>query len=135
VSAICGLIGSVAYLLAAISILLGRHAGAITFGDGLVHVIDAEIIYPFERALINDGSDSAPTTAKVVTAAEIGTNLTSSSRTLRAFEASIVDRSGCLIRVSTEFLGSPEVYIAGGVGLAFLAQRGLKTITRIRQVY
>jgi hypothetical protein len=71
VSGIRGLTSSLVYLLAAVSILLGVQAAAITFDDGLVHVIDAGNSYPFESVFVADGPGPSITGLWLVDGGEI----------------------------------------------------------------
>ena len=46
--------------------ILGTDAAAITFDDGLVHVIDAGNSFPLEDVIVQDGPSGATTTVSVV---------------------------------------------------------------------
>jgi hypothetical protein len=66
---------------------LASGAQAITFDDGLVHVIDAGNSYPFEGVEVHDGPGASSTTVEFLDGGEIGSGLL-------AFDSSIVRMSG-----------------------------------------
>ena len=61
---------------------------AITFADGIVHVIDSSNSFPFE---VLDGPGPSTTTVEIVAGGEIGTGINGD---LQLFDSSIVIMSG-----------------------------------------
>jgi hypothetical protein len=59
-------------IFAAALLILGTDAAAITFDDGLVHVIDAGNSFPSESVTVQDGPGAATTTVTMVDG-EVGT--------------------------------------------------------------
>ena len=54
--------------------LLPVAAQAVTFADGLVHVIDAANSYPFDQVIVDDGPGASTTTVNVLAGGQIGTS-------------------------------------------------------------
>jgi hypothetical protein len=61
-----GLAASFTRIFAAALFILGTDAAAITFDDGLVHVIDAANSFPFESVEAIDSASGDLTTVNVV---------------------------------------------------------------------
>jgi hypothetical protein len=64
---------TLALLLAALVLVLGTSANAITFADGQPHVIDAANSYPNDSIYVLAGPGSAATTVTVVDRGQAGT--------------------------------------------------------------
>jgi hypothetical protein len=129
VSGMRGLTASFAYLFAAASIFLGAQATAITFDDGLIHVIDAGNSFPFDQVLVEDGPGSTPTTVNVVAGGEVATLIPGGAPGLRAFENSIINVSGAVIGVNLDALNNSVVNISGGLIERTLQVSGTSTAT------
>ena len=80
-----------ACLVATSVLVLGTEARAVVFDDGMVHLIDAGNSFPFEGAIVRDGSGAASTSVQLVDGGEIGTEVEGD---LEAFENSVVNISG-----------------------------------------
>ncbi len=89
------LTASFACLIAAASVLVGAEAAAITFDDGLVHVIDAGNSYPFDLLFVENSLEGAPTTVDVVAGGEIATQFVSGDSFIRG--TSVLNLSGGFI--------------------------------------
>ena len=98
-----GLAASFTRIAAAALFILGTDAGAVTFDDGLVHVIDAGNSYPFEQVLVYDGPGASSTTAELLDGGEIGSGLL-------AFDSSIVRMSGGVITGNLVAQDSSEIF-------------------------
>ena len=66
-------------------------AAAITFDDGLTHVIDSANSYPLESVTVLDGAAASTTTVDVVSGGEVGTEV---SGRIEAFGSSLVQITG-----------------------------------------
>jgi hypothetical protein len=77
-------------LLAAL-LVMTAPAGAITFDDGLVHVIDTGNSFPFEDVDVFDGPGDTPTTVNVIVGGQIATL---GGARLDARDSSIISVSG-----------------------------------------
>ena len=54
-------------------LLIPITATAVTFADGLTHIIDASNSFPFEGVRVYDGPGGATTTVNIVPGGEVGT--------------------------------------------------------------
>jgi hypothetical protein len=109
------LAGLLARIFAVALFVVGADAAAITFDDGLVHVIDAGNSYPFDKVYVYDGPSSIATTVEVVTDGEVGTLLPGFPHSIQAFENSIINIYGGRVGWSMEVNGSSVVNISGGL--------------------
>jgi hypothetical protein len=91
-----------------VPLTLASGAQAVTFDDGLVHVIDAGNSYPFDLITVQDGPGSIPTTVNILSGGEVATQVVSGNSFIS--ENSILNLSGGLI-------GSPNV---PGTGSTFV---------------
>jgi hypothetical protein len=98
------LTASFAYLFAAASILLGAQAAAITFDDGLVHVIDAGNSYPSELIFVSDGPGNEPTIVNVLSGGEIATESVSGNSVISGKSVLTKEYESCLTRLHDERL-------------------------------
>ena len=62
-------------LLIALVVLTPSVAGAVTFDDGMVHIIDVNNSFPFEIVEVGDGPGGQPTTLIVTVGGEVGRDL------------------------------------------------------------
>lgn len=86
-------------------------AGAITFDDGMVHVIDAGNSYPLENVFVFNSTTGAATTVNLVEGGAIGSELF--NQRLELHEDSIGNITGGLVwRVTAE--DSASLFISGG---------------------
>jgi len=88
--------------------LLTAPAGAVTFDDGLVHVIDAANSFPFDRVEVRDGPGGATTTVEILPGGQIGTDGIDGG--LNALGSSVVNMSGGSIEWSAVFIRSNSVF-------------------------
>ena len=96
-----------------LGILFGvSSAHAVTFDDGLLHVIDAANSYRAEDVLVLDGPSGATTTIHLVTGGEIGTI---SDDSLRLEEHSFVEISGGTIGQTLRLGDFSQAVISSGL--------------------
>jgi hypothetical protein len=112
VSTFRGLTSSLTCLFAAASILLGAQAAAITFDDGLVHVIDAGNSYPFAAVTLDNGPSSTSSGIDVVPGGDVGTSVPAD---LRALSHPFVNATGGEMGTSVVLEQDSEAPVSGGM--------------------
>jgi hypothetical protein len=105
------LAASLIRIFPAVLFILGTDAAAITFDDGLVHVIDAGNSFPAESVQVSDGPGNSSTTLSIIAGGEIGTVAPGQ---LVALENSIVSMSGGIIGGSLQLSNQAQASLSGG---------------------
>jgi probable HAF family extracellular repeat protein len=105
-------------LFAALS--LSSATKAVTFDDGLVHVIDAANSFPFEPADVRDGPGSTPTTLQIVDGGEISTIAGLDST---VWDTSILQMSGGEIGKDVIFRDAAQGTFTGGTAERLVANQ------------
>ena len=95
----------------AVALHVGTTARAVTFADGLVHVIDASNSYPLESVTVLDGPGDSTTRVNLVPGGQVAT---SGGGALVARERSVVDVSGGTIGGFLSYTDSSSGAISGG---------------------
>ena len=102
-----GLTASFTRIFAVVLLALGTDAAAVTFDDGLVHVIDAGNSFPLECVIVDDGPLGETTTLNALPGGEIGTL---SCGSLTANGTSEINMLGGLVPVLRLFGNSTLFY-------------------------
>jgi hypothetical protein len=113
-------------LLLAFSI--AESATAVTFADGLVHVLDASNSFPFEEVVVDDGPGGEVTTVNVLEGARVGApgmrvlghsvvNISGGFVEGAAFTAGLLATDAARVRISGGVVGSQGVDLRGSATL------------------
>ena len=97
---------SVGCVFAAVS--FGSAARAVTFDDGLVHVIDAGNSFPFEGVTVDDGPGGAPTMLNIVPGGYVGFYVKASGN-------SQVNMSGGEVGTALQIFNDSQLEFSGGI--------------------
>jgi hypothetical protein len=94
-------------IFASASFILGTDAAAITFDDGLVHVIDAGNNYPFEGVIVKDGPGPSSTTVILAEGGEVG-------GTLQILDTSFANVTGGTVDSDMTIEGQSSAIVSSG---------------------
>jgi hypothetical protein len=100
-------------VLFAALLVMTSPAGAVTFDDGQVHVIDAANSFPFEGVTVLDSSLSVPTTVMLIDGGEIGTSISGAAISLVG-DTSVFEMHGGILEGTLTAAGMGRVLYTGG---------------------
>lgn len=104
-------------IFAAALFIVGTDAVAITFNDGLVHIIDSGNSFPFEGVIVEDGPGGTTTTVQIVSGGEVATVLCDGDATcsgLEAFGTSVIDVLGGELAGEVDIFEGATINVSGG---------------------
>ena len=108
-----GIIRTATTFALATLLFVAGDAQAVTFNDGLTHIIDAANSFPFEDVIVLDGPGPSTTTIEIVAGGEFGTGIGDGD--LQVFDSTAVIMSGGEIARTLGVQGAAHAILSGGL--------------------